>query len=267
MQGLASLGSCTNITSLQLEIPRGTDLERSHHDIFTSVTAWFGDCNKLKTITLNNFKSGPALLMPILVNDEVQLHELTLSSSVNWNADQGLDAMSSLYAVKDNRDFHRALGRQHSLQTLRLNGDDEDVLPEDLDALIGSISCLGNLKKLKLEGVCDMFRDEELIRVLSPLQALEELHVGGWYITDSVLDTVASLKHLRTITFTAVATFTASGLADFAFKLGPNNHGLIFSIDNADPSNLLGEEELAFIRGVFQSQICGKLDYIPQGGN
>lgn len=251
---LALLKECTSVESLHLEIPGSVDLENTHKEVFLELINWLGECRNLREITLTEFKSGPAVLTPLLLSDVVHLEEVSLN------------AHNSLYSVKDNREFHKALSHQKTLQTLCLRGDAEEVVRDDIDAIIDSVCQLSNLKKLELRGVADYFSDAELIRTLTPLSELEEVYIGGYGVSDAVLSTVSSLKKLRAMNFVAITSFTCDGLLEFVDALGPGNDALHVSVDNADPQSLMTDEEVALVREALAAKVGGRLDYIPLRG-
>lgn len=119
---------------------------------------------------------------------------------------------------------------------------------------------------MKLRGLADWFGDAEIIRCLAPLDNLEEVYIGGWSVTDSVLDTVAGLKKLHTLNFAAITGFTCDGLLSFVEKLGSSQDGFHLSIDNADPMTMINEEEVKLIHECLQAKVGGTLDYLPLRG-
>lgn len=254
LPALASLKYCTNIASLHLKFPAAPELAPPAQDLINELAAWLADCGKLKEITLEELKSAPALLTPMLLNNEIRLDLL------------GIDARVNQYSIKDNSIFHRAIASQPNLRSLSLQGESEDAFSDDRDVLVDVVGALTNLRKLHLRGVADEFCDDDLARMLAPLKYLVDLYTGGWNITDDVLNTVSGLHNLRVLNLVAVTSFTAAGLLDFMAKLGSGNEGLHMSVDNADPVALIPDEELAMIRDVFREKVSGRLDYMPFRG-
>lgn len=250
---LALLKNCTSIEILHLQIQGVRDM--THGNVIEDVVAWLGECIHLREVNLTDIIAAPSILTPLLLNETIHLQDI----SVNGQQDY-------LYSMKDNRDFHLALAHQKSLHSLCLRGDSDDVFRDDVDALVDSISQLSKLRKLELRGVSDPFRNENIIRILRSLEQLEEVYIGGFGISDTILDSVGRLQHLQRITLNALTEFTASGLLNFVEKLSLGNEGFLLSIDNADPNYLLTDEELTLVRRALSDKVKGKLDYIPIRG-
>lgn len=177
-----------------------------------------------------------------------------------------LNSVRNLYSVKDHRDFHFALAHQKTLKTLDLRGDSEEMVRDDIDAIVDSIRQLVNIQSLKLRGLADFFGDTEIIQCLAPLANLEEVYIGGWNVTDAVLATVASLPKLHTLNFVAITSFTCSGLLEFVEALGSGHDGLHLSVDNADPASLMSEEEAKLVAECLNAKAGGRFDYMPLRG-
>jgi hypothetical protein len=252
---IALLKGCTAVESLHLEIPGTIDLESAHPEVFLELVNWLPQCTQLKEINLTEFKNGPSILLPLFLADSIHLGEASLEVRTL--------ASEASYSVKENREFHRALMHQKSLTTLRLRGDSEGVMRDDIDALVDSVIQLTNLKHLELRGVADYFSDTQLVRLFTALSNLEEVYVGGFGVSDAILPAVASLKRLRVINFVAITRFSREGLLDFVEELGPGNEGLHLSVDNADPMALLTDEEVAEVREALSEKVQGRIDYIP----
>ena len=164
---MGMLRGCTSLESLQIEMPPEINLESAHEEVFKEVVAWLSECRSLKLIELREFLSGPAILLPVMLNDLIALEDLSINGHRAW------------YSILDGRDFHSALCQQQSLHSLVLMGDAEDVQIADTDVLVGSVSQLANLRKLHLRGLADSFDDDRIIKILKPLQLLEEIYIGG----------------------------------------------------------------------------------------
>lgn len=253
---MACLQGCTAIEKLSLQIPGSIHLEESQNDVYRGIQTWLSNCKHLREINLHDFKSGPLILTPLLLNDKIRLEDLSLDGGV-----------TGVYSVKDHRNFHLALANQRNLRVLCLKGDAEDVVRDDVDALVESVSQLDQLTKLELRGVSDFFADDAIIRLLSSLENLEEVWLGGYGVSDAVLPVVASLRHLNTIAFNGITNFTLDGLLKFVDMLDTqSNYGLQLSLFNVDSSSALEEDEIALVRSVLQAKVNGRLDYMTLHG-
>jgi len=251
VQALTLLEDCTSIEKLSLEISPDYDITAFRRDILPNITAWLSECKSLRRVNLTEFEAAPSILLPLLLDDTVELDELWLAGRTSY------------YVVKDNRDFHRALRYKRSLKALCLVGDGENVTRDDIDTLVDSVVQLPDLRTLQLRGVADFLGEDAVIRLLSALPLLEDVHVGGYGFSDRVLDTVATLQHLRTISFFAVTSFTCDGLLQFVDKLGAGNEGLQLLVYMADANHPVTEEEQATVRDALYRKVGGRLDYVP----
>lgn len=257
VSALACLESCTSLEKLSLEIPGSVNLFETQRDVHEQTVSWLSNCKQLREINLHDFKSGPALLTPLLLNDTIKLEDLSV------------DGTTGLYVAKDNQKFHLALANQPQLRVLCLKGDSGDFMTEeDTIVLVKAISQLQNITKLELRGVSDWFDESAIICLLSSLSKLEEVYIGSSGVGDAVLDTIASLKHLRMIAFSGLTNFSCHGLYGFVQGLEVGcNTGLQVSLFNVDPTNnVLTDEDLAWVRTAFYNKVAGKLDYVLFNG-
>ena len=244
---LSMLKGCTNLTSLLLsEIGVATqDLEKRHNDIFLEVVAWLCQCKKLRTISLCNLLSAPALLTPVLLQSSIHLTKLALEG----------------YLMSESRDFHRALSQQTSLQDLWLKGESSEN-PEDIDVLVESLSKLENLTDMRLQEVSDYFLDRHFCTLAKNLERLEVWESSGYGITDAIWSDMNSMKSLRRLEFNALTRFTSNGIMDFILNLGPGNNGLLLNIAMQDVDYNLTEEEQSMIRETMTSKADGRFDFM-----
>lgn len=241
------LKECTNLTSLLLaENGAATqDLENRHNDIFLEIIAWLRECKGLRILALNNFKSAPALLTPILLENGIKLKELNLEG----------------YSMAESKDFHSALAQQPSLQILWLKGDGGEVFSPDVERFVHSLCKLENLTDLKLRDISDGFTNQQICQLAQSLQKLESLWVSGYGITDDIWGDLASLKSLRQLELNAYSRFTADGIVSFILNLGPGNKGLVLNILMQELEWDLSEEEQAAIREMIGSQVDGRFGF------
>ena len=241
------LKGCTNLTSLSLS-ENGVatqDLEKRHNDVFLEVVAWLCQCKRLRTISLYNLLSAPALLTPVLLESGIHLTKLALEG----------------YSMSESRDFHRALAQQTSLQDLWLKGESSDNL-EDVDFLVESLSKLENLTDMRLQEVSDFFMDKHFCTLAKSLRRLEVWESSGYAIGDDIWSDMASMKSLRRLEFNAQTRFTSNGIMDFILNLGPGNNGLLLNIAMQDVDYDLTDEEQSTIRETMTSKVDGRFDFM-----
>lgn len=179
MGSLSMLKGCTALTSLLLtETTGSTDLEDTEHDTFLEVIGWLRRCTKLRTITFQKLLSGPAILTPVLLENNMQIVRLEVTDYVTSSA----------------RDFHQALAHQQSLRSIVLKGDAEGC---EIEPLVEALSQLAHLKELRLSNLSDFFLDYHICKLAQNLRELEELWISGWGITDAIWADISNLRSLR----------------------------------------------------------------------
>lgn len=221
------------------------DLEKRHNDIFLEVVAWLCQCKRLRTISLYNLLSAPALLTPVLLENGIHLTKLALEG----------------YLMSESRDFQRALSQQTSLQALWLKGESSDNL-EDVDLLVESLSKLENLTDMRLQDVSDYFLDKHFCTLAKSLQKLEVWESSGYAISDDIWSDMASMKSLRRLEFNGQTRFTSFGIMGFILNLGPGNNGLLLNIAMQDVDYNLTEEEQTIIKETMASKLDGRFDFM-----
>ena len=221
------------------------DLEKRHNDIFLEVVAWLCQCKGLRTVSLYNLLSAPALLTPVLLESSIHLTKLALEG----------------YLMSESRDFHRALSQQTSLQDLWLKGESSEN-PEDIDVLVESLSKLENLTDMRLQEVSDYFLDKHFCTLAKSLRILEVWESSGYAITDAIWSDMTCMKSLRRLEFNALTRFTSNGIMDYILNLGPGNNGLLLNIAMQDVDYNLTEEEQSMIKETMTSKADGRFDFM-----
>ncbi|KAA6412831.1 MAG: hypothetical protein FRX48_03824 [Lasallia pustulata] len=246
LPALSMLKGCTALTTLVLTDATGTtDLEKTQHDVFLEIIGWLRECKRLESVTFVKFLSAPAILTPLLLENDIHLTKLEVEG----------------YSMKDSRDFHQALAHQRSLERVWLKGDGEEVERDDLDVLVEALSKLHHLKDLRLRDVSDYCRDEHIRQLVRNLPELEEFYTSGYGITDTIWNDVASLKCLRKLDLNAMTSFTLNGILEFISKLGPGNKGLLLAVMMADADSNLTDEEQTLIRETLAAKVEGRFEF------
>lgn len=248
---LGLLEGCTALKHLRIEDYHGQiNLEATQNDVYLEVVAWLKKCENLQQMVFPNFQSGAAIATPVMLEHKIKLTHLELDN----------------YILKDQRTFHQALvHQQSSLKYLSLSGDTDEMFRDDLDILVDSLKQLHQLRELKLI-LPEILKDEHLISILHNMTLLEDLYVSGLELNDVLLDSVAALANLRSVTLSGISKFTVDGLLDFVSKLGPGNAGIRVSIDMADPDTMLSEDSVTMIRECLIEKIGGTLEYMALRG-
>ncbi|KAF2033727.1 hypothetical protein EK21DRAFT_58277 [Setomelanomma holmii] len=244
---LSLLAECKALKYLSIEDLRGQiDLEATQNDVFLEVIAWLTKCENLQHLQFPNMQSGAAIATPILLENNIHLEHLEMDS----------------YTLKDNKAFHQALVHQKdSLQYLSLSGEIDGMFRDDLDALVDSLKQLHQLRDLKLI-LPEVLSDQRLIDIIDNLTLLEDLFVSGLELNDIVLESIARLPKLRSVTLSGISKFTVDGLLKFVGSLGSGNLGIRVTIDMADPDTLLPQESIDVIAGFLADKTGGTFDYI-----
>ena len=251
LQHLSLLGGCIALESLMIDDVRGTtNLEETQNDVFLEMVAWLRKCTELRSLVFTRLQSAAALITPVLLEHNIRLRKLELDS----------------YVLKDHQAFHQALVHQkESLKFLSLKGESDGIFRDDVDIMVDSLRQLTELRVLELF-IHEVFRDEHFVAVTQDMEHLEDLYISGLVITDELLDVLAKLNNLRSVTFTGISKFTVTGLLEFIDCLGSGNQGIRIMIDMADPDTLITDAQINFIREVLAEKAGGSLEYTALRG-
>lgn len=253
MPNLSMLKECSNLHTLSLaeKAPPIQDLEKRHNDIFLEVIAWLRECKRLKSLTIRNFLSGPALLTPILLENDIGLIELELDN----------------YVMSESQDLHRALAHQPSLQDLRLSGEGVDPGDPDNDILVEALSKLENLTHLHLKEVSDGFMNHHITRLARSLPKLKYFGTSGYGVDDAIWKDMASLETLQILELNALSRFTANGIMHFVLSLGQGNRGIALSINMQENDSEIDEAEQTMIKETLHETLGGRFGLTLWKGN
>ncbi|KAL9025333.1 MAG: hypothetical protein Q9196_005824 [Gyalolechia fulgens] len=251
MLSLNLLAGCTNLTTLLLTdgTNRAVHLKNDHIDVFLETIEWLRSCKKLRSLTIRDIRGGQHLITPMLLENDIHLVTLELKG----------------YVMADAQDFHQALANQPSLQELQLQGDTDEA-GDGVAVLVESLCQLTNLIDLRLQDISDYFTDEVIGRLARSLPKLEGWWTSGWGVTDAIWRDVARLNSLKRLDMAALSRFTADGIVDFIFSLGPGNKGLVLAIMMADVDCDLTEEQHNMIRQAIAARVDGRFEFQLQRG-
>jgi len=243
---LGVLQGCTALESLKLvDSSKNTDLKNAPDDAFADIVAWLLSCHRVHTLALPGFMSGAALATPVLLSDKIRLEELEINN----------------YTASDQNSFHQALLHQTGLERLLLDGDQVETR-DSLDVFVHSLCQLKEMRSLNLGWVSANFSDRHINAITEHLERLEHLYIGGLGLSDISLESISSLRNLRSVTFSGLTSFTMEGFLGLIQQLGNGNKGLALSVDNANPDDGLSDEEQAFVRNAIVEAVDGRFEYI-----
>jgi hypothetical protein len=248
---LGCLRECTSVVTLAIVYSGPPDnLKSNENDLYLEVSEWLRNCTALRDISITNMVSAPDIIMPILLAEAIQLRKLQI------NSNKGL-----MYLVKDHQDFHQSLGQKRSLQELSLRADPEGLIGDPVSEVTSSICSLSDLRYLHLTLISDYFSDQHVRAFAQHLINLEHMYIGDCGISDGVWDSVATLKNLKTLTFSGLTVFTARGILRFIEQLGDGNQGLLLGVDNADMDSPLTPEEQEQVQEALAAKCNGSFAY------
>lgn len=244
MPNLSILKACSSLHKLSLaeKAPPTQDLEKRHNDTFLEVIAWLRECKRLKSLTIRNFLSGPALLTPILLENDIALTKLELDN----------------YVMSESKEFHQALANQSSLEDLRLSGEGVDPGDPDNDLLVEALSKLDNLTHLHLKEVSDGFLNHHITRLARDLPRLKYFGTSGYGVNDEIWKDMARLHSLQVLELNALSRFTPDGIMDFILSLGEGNRDMTLSINMQENDAEMSDEEQMTIRSIMYEKLGGR---------
>ncbi|KAF4624701.1 hypothetical protein G7Y89_g13467 [Cudoniella acicularis] len=246
IKNLNLLQGCTALESLVIvDGDRHVDLESTENDVFLEVVDWLGHCNRLFELQFVGVLSSPSILTHLCLRNNIRLRKLVVHG----------------YTLVGNRDFHRAISHQTSLESLDLKADAEGAFRDDIDTLIESIIKLPKLKDLTLVSTSDYFRSSEIIKLASHLHTLEEISFSGYDVNDDIWHAMAGLHHLKILNVLAVTSFSCDGILAFISTLGDGNKDLQLAVMAQNPLNDISVGDQAAISKALTEKTGGKFDY------
>ncbi|KAF8851146.1 hypothetical protein BDZ45DRAFT_632124 [Acephala macrosclerotiorum] len=246
IKNLSYLQGCDKLESLEIADAEGLiNLEATENDAYLEIVAWLSKCDSLRELLISNLVSGPAILTQVCLSNNIKLQKLQVVG----------------YPMIGNRDFHKALSHQTSLESLELRADPEGGFRDDIEDLITSISQLSKLKYLNLLSTSDYFRTAECLLLVSSLTSLEELWFSGYDVTDELWHAVAELHHLRALNIHAVTSFSYDSILAYISTLQDTNQGMLLSVMNQSPEHPLTEVQEATIRQSIATQVDGRFEF------
>jgi hypothetical protein len=144
IRALSELKNLTAVRNLDLGDAEGLiNLESTANDNFLDLLAWVTGCIQLKTVRLQKFVDGPAIMRAICLKDEIRLNSVTLTG----------------YSLANNQEFHRSLANQTELESLELRAvAEEENTGDDMDALVSALCLLKELRYLNILDTSDNFQ-------------------------------------------------------------------------------------------------------------
>lgn len=244
--------ACTAIERLRIELSVNVNLQARQIETFNRFSRWLGDCKQLKELSLINIESALSAVVPTLLDENTSLEKLTLN------------AENAPFFTPASEAFNYALTHQRKLVSLVMRGDGEDSTEEQMDRFVESVAQLVRLRKLELHSLMENFQEDQTLRMLLSLTLLEELFIGGYYVTDDLLQSLSGqLRYLKRWTIMAASNFTVDGLLSFIDALDEfGNDGLVLSVDFADPDYALTSEEQVVVRSAMTSKVGGSFEYV-----
>ena len=242
---LSILQGCTSFTSLVLtEAIGNTDLESAHNEAFLRIVTWLRNCKNLRNITLRRFANAAGILTPVLLENDIHLHRVDVEG----------------YVMKDSRSFHQALAHQQTLRYVLLKGDPDEIVRDDVDILVDSLSKLKQVTNLRLRDIGDYFSDEHICLLARNLPCLEEWATSGYGISDVIWEDIASLESLRRLDLSAMTRFSTDGILEYISRLGPGNKGLNLAVMMQEVEYPLSDEEISIIKERIAAEVDGRFD-------
>ncbi|KFY84791.1 hypothetical protein V500_08998 [Pseudogymnoascus sp. VKM F-4518 (FW-2643)] len=173
IRSLSVLKGLTALRNLHLDDAEGRiNLESTANDSFLELIGWVTGCMQLKTIRLNRFVDGPAIMRALCLNDEIRLNSISLRG----------------YTFAYNQELHRSLANQTELEFLSLRAETEeeedDNTREDIDILVSSLTSLKELRYLDILETSNNFQSLQVELLAISLPKLEELSISGYTMGD-----------------------------------------------------------------------------------
>ncbi|OBT78399.1 hypothetical protein VF21_02195 [Pseudogymnoascus sp. 05NY08] len=251
IRSLSVLKGLKALLNLDLDDAEGRiNLESTANDSFLELIGWVTGCVQLKTIRLNRFVDGPAIMRALCLNDKIRLNSITLRG----------------YTFAYNQELHRSLASQTELESLELRAeteeDDDDNIREDIDTLVSSLSSLKKLRYLNILDTSNSFQSLQVELLAVSLPKLEDLSVSGHTMGDEVWGAISQLHQLRSLSFHSMTTFTFDGIMKYLSNLRQSNYGIHLYIMNATAESRLSPHEQTIIKQTIEKMVNGRFSFV-----
>lgn len=247
---LPVLSACTALENINLESQRYNPFDFLGNEVvLKGTTDWIGSCRNLHSLTLTNIRDALLLIQDVLTSPDIHLRYLDL---------QGFSSNGGEVDVL----AWRALGQQDSLEDLTvggLDGSPEALIVHENVSLVLSICALTNLKSLDLRRTS--VRAIELRQIITALPGLANLSFGGDWIDDQILDSLGTLKDLKSLLVNSLSVFTFDRVREFAMNLDPvRQKGVVVEINNQIGKWKFDDSQVAWLSEHFISALGGRID-------
>ena len=248
-QGLRSMSALPNCTALEvLEIENDGTSQVSLREAAT----WIRSCKSLNKLGLYGCWDSMVILKEVLTCPDIRLNSLAVRFLRQFD-DQESDAAWA------------ALKQQNDLESLALGArlDHQEMFTlAEWPNLIDSICSLKKLKSLDLKQT--WAQAQEISLIAKSLPELVDFTFGGQLVDDSILQSLAVLPHLTTVSINAHSAFTMHGLQRFARSLQRDmRRGFQLEIlsQAAEPSyHRLRAQDESILHDIFASKLGGKFE-------
>lgn len=180
------------------------DLQEFDEDVLKEITVWIQSCKSLRDLTLTGVRDSLTILKDVLMTPGIRLTSLDVKFLRQFDPRES-------HATWD------ALKLQHKLEsfTLGANLDQQELfILAEYPNLVDAICSLNKLKSLNLKQTFAQAREIE--RLIASLPHLIDFGFGGELVTDTILEPLAALPNLATVSISAQSEFTVAGLRRFA---------------------------------------------------
>ncbi|ELR06417.1 hypothetical protein VC83_05326 [Pseudogymnoascus destructans] len=249
IRSLSVLKGLTALLNLDLDDSEGRiNLESTANDSFLELIGWVTGCMQLKTIRLNRFVDGPAIMRALCLDDKIRLNSVTLRG----------------YPFAYNQELHRSLANQTELKSLELRAetDDDDDDIEDIDILVSSLSSLKELRYLNILDTSNNFQGLQVELLAVSLPNLEDLSTSGHTMGDEVWGAISQLYQLRSLSFHSMTAFTFDGIMKYLSNLRQSNYGIHLYIMNATAESRLSPHEQTIIKQTLEKRVNGRFSFV-----
>lgn len=247
IKNLSLLKGCEALEVLHLQDYESlVNLKETENDVYLEVLAWLARCNRLQELRLHKLLCAPSILTELCLCNNIRLRKLELIG----------------YPLVNSEDFHSAMSHQTGLESLILRADSEGAFKDDIDALVGSISQLTELRELDLCETSESFRSPEISRVASSLQKLEKFSFSGYDVTDTIWPSISGLRYLRALNAHAITSFSFDGLLNYVSMLQPTNQGLVLSVMCQALHHNLSDDDKTLIQESIEAKVGGRFEFV-----
>ena len=247
---LNELANCTALEVLEIENDSSSqaDLRAFRPGVLKEIATWVQNCKSLRVLSLVGVRDSLFILNDVLMCPDIHLSTLDVQFLRQFDSREADTTWAALASQQELELF--SLGANLEQQEL--------FFLSEYPSLVDSICSLKKLRTLDLKQTSVQAREVE--RLIESLPQLSDFGFGGELVTDAILEPLASLPQLETLTINAQSAFTKNGILKFGRALQRVGRSIQLEVLGQLRSLKFSKREWTELRNFFHDKTRGRID-------